>query len=1195
MFAPIARFELGYQLRNPVFWVVAVLFFLLTFGSVTIDQIQIGSGGNVHKNAPMAIVQVHQILSLFFMFVTTAFVANVVVRDDESGFGPLVRTTRVTPFNYLFGRFAGALLAGWLAFAVVPLAIWLGSLMPWVDQETLGPNRIADYAYAYAVLAMPNVFLTAAIFFAVATLTRSMLASYIGVVVFLVLYLVLSGFLRTKPELRDTAGLVEPFGLAAIGNVTRYWTASERNSMTPPITGILLTNRGIWIAVGLAALAVAGARFRFAEKGASGKAAARAAKRQAKLAAVAPRVVAQLPAARPESAALARMLTRIRFEMGQIFKSPGYLVLLIVGLFNAVGGLIYANELYGTPATPRTYALIEQLQGGFGIIPIIMAIFYAGELVWRDRERKFHEIIDATALPNWAYLVPKVLGVAAVLTTTMVASVLAAIGVQLFRGLTDIEIGQYLAWYVLPNSVDVLLLAVLAVFVQGISPNKYVGWAVMVIYLVATITFVNLGFEHPLYNYGATPPARFSDVNGAQIGWVGGWWLRLYWGCIALVLAVLAHVLWRRGADVALRPRLKALPRRMAGMPAVLAGLGVAGAAASGAFIFYNTNVLNEYRTADERDDRLAAYEKKYLKYEKIAQPSTTDVVLRVAVFPEERRFAATGSMALVNDTGAPLQDLHLRIVNPNSILDRLDVPGARLVLDDADMKYRIYRFAQPLAPGARVTVRFATHRQQAGFPARGEDTNLVANGSFLSNDDFMPAVGMGREGLLQDRAKRRKRGLPAELRMAKLEDLAAAQRNYLGNSDWVNSDITVETSAGQTPIAPGRKVADTVVGGRRIARFVSPQPILNFFSVLSASHATRSEMADGVQLSVFYHPGHEQNVGRMLAAMKTALAYYKRNFAPYQFDYARIIEFPGYASFAQAFAGTVPYSEAIGFLAANDDPEKIDYVTYVTAHEIGHQYWGHQILSADQQGGTLFVETMAQYSALMVMKQMYGEDKIRRFLKYELDNYLRNRGSEVIEELPLDRVENQGYIHYRKGSLVMYLLADRLGEDRVNAMLAGLLKQHAFKSQPYVRSTDLVNGFASLARDAEERELVADLMSRITLWDLKATAATTRKLANGTWETTVTINAGKFHADGQGKETAAKLANSIDVGAFTARPGQGAFGKVDVLLMERRPIKDGQQQLRIITRAKPAFAGIDPYNKFVDRNSDDNVVAVTG
>lgn len=298
----------------------------------------------------------------------------------------------------------------------------------------------------------------------------------------------------------------------------------------------------------------------------------------------------------------------------------------------------------------------------------------------------------------------------------------------------------------------------------------------------------------------------------------------------------------------------------------------------------------------------------------------------------------------------------------------------------------------------------------------------------------------MNRDGLLSDRAKRRKYGLPAELRMARLEDVLAQRRNYINDADWVNSDITLTTDAGQTPIAPGRKVSDTTTAGRRTARFVSPAPILAFFSVQSAAYAEKSRDADGVKLTVFYDPKHAFNVERMLAAMKTSLGYYRANFGPYQFDYARIVEFPGYDTFAQAFAGTIPFSERIGFLADANGPDKIDYVTYVTAHELGHQYWGHQIVGADMQGGTILVETMAQYSALMVMKHLYGEDKIRRFLKYELDNYLRSRGSERIEELPLDRVENQPYIHYRKGAVVMYLLQNRFGEDRVNAMLRTLI-----------------------------------------------------------------------------------------------------------------------------------------------------------
>jgi aminopeptidase N len=331
-----------------------------------------------------------------------------------------------------------------------------------------------------------------------------------------------------------------------------------------------------------------------------------------------------------------------------------------------------------------------------------------------------------------------------------------------------------------------------------------------------------------------------------------------------------------------------------------------------------------------------------------------------------------------------------------------------------------------------------------------------------------------------------------------------------------------------------------------------------------------------------------------MLDAMQRSLAYYRANFGPYQFDYARILEYPGYASYAQAFAGTIPYSERIGFVADTRNPDKIDYVSYVTAHELGHQYWGHQLISADMQGGSMLIESMAQYSALMVMKHQYGDDKIRRFLKYELDTYLRSRGGDVVEEVPLDRVENQGYIHYRKGSLVMYLLQDRLGEARVNAMLRGLLARYRFKGKPFPRSLDLVEGFMSLARTPAERQLVLDLLDRITLYDLKTTAAVTHKLPDGNFETILTIDAAKAYANGTGVEKRAPLADTIDVGVFDQRPGLGSFAAKDVILKERRPIVSGVQTVRIVTPRKPAFAGIDPYNMYVDRNGDDNVMAVT-
>jgi aminopeptidase N len=271
--------------------------------------------------------------------------------------------------------------------------------------------------------------------------------------------------------------------------------------------------------------------------------------------------------------------------------------------------------------------------------------------------------------------------------------------------------------------------------------------------------------------------------------------------------------------------------------------------------------------------------------------------------------------------------------------------------MEDKENKYRIYRLAQPMAPGATSALEFKTRRWQRGFRAQGDDTSIIPNGTFLNNADFAPQIGMDRSDLLQDRVDRRKQGLPAELRPAKLEDLSATKRNYVGNADWVSADITVTTDAGQTPVAPGVRVSDVVKDGRRTARFVSKGPILAFFSIQSADYAEKSIDADGVKLTVFHHPGHAANVDTMLTAMKASLDYYRANFGPYQFDHARIIEFPGYATFAQAFAGTMPYSESIGFLAETSDADEIDYVTYVTAHEVAHQYWAHQVIGADMQG----------------------------------------------------------------------------------------------------------------------------------------------------------------------------------------------------------------------------------------------------
>ena len=1190
MFGKIASFEFRYQLRQPAFWVIAIVFGLLAFGAVASDNVSLGSGGNVNRNAPYALAIAHIIFNVFFMLATTAIVANVVARDTQTGFGPMIQSTRITKGAYLYGRFFGAFGAVALCYMSIAIGTLFGTMMPWVDVETVGPFRIMDYLYAYGVFGLTGLFLTSALFFTLATVTRSMMATYVGVVAVLIIYLATTGALGQRPEFETALAWAEPFGSGAYGLVTKYWTAIERNTLNPPLEGVLLWNRVIWTGVGALLLAGAYLLYSPATKGAKPR-------KQERLRALAE---AETPVSAPLgdlptashgfASGWARLVSRTVFEVSAVFKSPAYVVLILLGFAFAMATLFFMGEIYGAPLLLVTRVAITGLQGAFGLISIVIAIYYSGELVWRDRDRKFHEIIDATSTPDWTFLVPKVLALALVLLSTALIGVLAGIVVQTIKGYTDFELGKYLVWYVIPQAVSFSLLAVLAIFVQALSPNKFVGWAIMVVYMISTIVLSNLGFDHVLYAYGRGISVPLSDMNGRGdfAGFNG--WLDAYWTAFAVMLAVIAYGLWRRGTETRLWPRLKRFPRRLFGPAGVIGGVALAAFIGLGVFIYLNTNVWNEYRTQKQVERLQADAEKTLLRYEEVPQPVVTDVRLVMDLHPHAPSLRTSGTYLLENRTNAPLREVHLRW-NDALDMERLVVQGASVARDWPEFSYRIYRFATPMQPGERRAVRFESVLQQRGFMNSDNTTRLVDNGTFVNNFEFAPMVGMGRDGLLTDRSKRRKMGLPAELRPAKVEDEGARGRNYIG-ADWVTADITVTTDADQTVVAPGDKRSDTVVNGRRTARFVTESPVLNFFSVQSARYAQSRRVHNGVEMVVFHDPAHTRNVPRMLEALSNSLDYYQANFSPYQFRQARIVEFPDYASYAQSYPNTFAWSEGLGFIADLRDPTKIDYVTYVAAHEFAHQWWAHQIVGSDQQGMTLLSETLAQYSALMVMEKMYGKDQIRRFLKFELDRYLRSRGTERLEELPLLRVENQQYIHYRKGALVMYLLRDQLGEDAVNRALRRVLAQYAFKGAPYPRSLDLIAALRAEA-PADKQALITDLLEKITLYDIKTTGVTATRRADGRWDVAVTVDARKMYADGQGKETAAPLNESMDIGLFLAEPGKGAFSQADVLLLERRQIRTGVQVLRFVTARKPPFAGADPYNKWIDRNSDDNVKAV--
>jgi ABC-2 type transport system permease protein len=1189
MLLNVARFEFRYVLRNPLLWLTVAATLALFFVGASVEGFDLGNEGGLLKNAAYATLRNYVVISVFLMFVTTAFVANAVLRDDETGFGPIIRSTGITRFEYVMGRFAGAFAVAAACLLIVPLAAVLGSMMPWAPAEQIGPNRLIDYLYGYFVVGLPNLFIHASLFFALATITRSMMATYLGVVFFISSFFVADGFAGN-----DAIAIAEPFAGRALKNAVNYWTVAERNVNLPQLAGPFLYNRLLWVSVAIGCVIFACAVYRFADQGMS--------KREKKrLRLTQPledseRVVhtASLPSPEYGSRALrALFLMRTRFEVRQVLLSPAIVVLMAWGLFTTFS-VLWSRDTPGRPTFPTTLTLIPNIQEAFAQLLIVIAIYYAGELVWRERDRRVHEIVDVTPLPNWAYVVPKTLAMAVVLFAIVLVNVAAAVLFQLASGYTNVELGKYLLWYVLPAAWDALLIAGLAIFVQALSPHKTIGWGIMIAFIVWQS--INTYIDHNLLNYGAAPGMPFSDMNGAGSFWKGAWTVRLYWGAFAALLLVGAHLLWRRGTEVRLRPRLATARRRLAGGAGWVAGTALVILVATGAYAFYNINVLNDYRSPLAQGKRQAELEKKYYwKYRNLPQPTIANMRLIVDLYPEELRVVTKGRYLLRNLTTEPINEIHVRLLEDDLELKMSGISGAQLVTDDRELDYQIYRLNSPMQPGGERELIFETLRWHRGFRNGPPNTRLVENGTFLSNNELTPVIGMSREGTLEDPQAREFFGLPKRGMRAKVEDLSAAMKPA-DHGGWVSTDITLSTTAGQTPIAPGRKVMDDIRDGRRIARFVSEAPIREKFSIQSARYAEKHRKHNGADLAVYYHPHplHATNVDRMLDALAASLDYYQASFGPYQFDHVRILEFPGYSNNAQAFAGTIPYSETYGFIADVSDPETLDHVTGTTAHELSHQYWPQQAYPADMEGSLLLVEGLANYSAMMMLRKMRGEKELRGSLSYLRARYLGGRaGWGPAGEPPLIRVETQNWVTYNKGALALFLVQERLGEDAMNRALRNFIQRYRFKGAPYARSVDLVAALRAEAKTAEDQNLITDLFERVILYDLRVTGPTAVQRPDGKWDVTVPVEATKLNVDAKGGETETPLSDRIEVGLFTAEPGTDAVDAKNVIVMERRPIRSGAQVLKFVTDRKPTHAGIDPYNYYIDRNSGDNVLAI--
>jgi hypothetical protein len=1209
----IAWFDFVRRLRMLSTWVyfvlygaVAGLWMAAAGGAIRGAAVSFG-GDKILIDGPYALAIGISVLALTGIMVIGSVCGRAVQQDYEAGIHHFFFSAPIRKRDYFLGRLAGAWLTLLIVFAGIVIGILVGSHWPGVD-----PARVVaapdwqSFARPYLYVLVPNVMWLGGCFFVLAALTRQMAPVYVSGVVTLVGYL-LSANLLSDMENKTLSALIDPSAATAVDVLTRYWSVAQKNTVQIPLAGVLLGNRVLWIGLGALVTWLGYRAFRMEAVRPLSRLRERAGAR-----ASAPTLTPALNTLSRErereretatdhrAAAYARMLPGlVRLYAGEILRSPRFLTIVLGGVMLVVGNALTLGSFYGTNTWPLTYKVLDVVSGLFSLFVLIVTAIYMGELVWRERDARMDDITDSLPAPTWLPFVAKLATVLVVQLLLMAVVMACSIAVQLVQGWTRIEPGLYLRELFGIQFSGYVLVAVLALTVHTLVQNKYLGHFVVGVVFFVFARLPSFGFEDKLYLYASSPGVVYSDMNGYGHFLPAVFWFRLYWSAFAVLLVVLSHALWVRGRDTGWRHRWRTAAARMGAPAWTLAGGAAAAFAATGAWIYANTHVINPYVSRHEAQRRQADYERRYKALAGAPQPRITAAELRVDVYPHEHRARIAGTLALVNKTAVPIRDLYV-VYPAKAVVHAMTVGVPAQLADEAkSLHWHHYVLRDGLAPGAATEFRFDLEYAARGFTNQGADPVVLDNGTFLNagltpDTTLVPSFGYAEEGELSSDRDRKEQGLPDKPRMHDLDDARYVTRNALSrDADFIDYRATLCTAGDQLPVTSGYIERDWTENGRRCIAYRMDSPMADIYSFVSARYEVRRDTWRGpdgdVAIEIDYHHGHDLDVERMVAGVKDSLDYFTRHFGPYQHRIVRIIEFPRFSrfgGFAESFPNTVPFNEAIGFTAkVNDrDPQDIDYPYFVTAHEVAHQWWAHQEMPANVQGAEFITESLAEYSALMVLKQKYGDAKMHRFLKYELDRYLLGRGTEQKQEQPLVRADGAAYVHYQKGALALYQLQDAIGEAAMNDALAAFVKRWRFAGPPYPRSVDLLQEFRRVTPPAQQ-PLIADLFEAITLYDVRAIEARAVKRPDGRQEVEVRVAARKLHADGAGNETEVPFDTAVDIGVLDA--------KGDVLKIEKHVLRSGENRVTLVVDGEPARAGVDPLGKLIDRDAGDNVLPV--
>ena len=1210
MSARVLLFELRYQLRQPSTGVAAAVFLLL---GVALSRFTL-AGRGVHVDAPAALALDLGLLSLAGVFVVTVLAARTVLRDRETGMDELVESTPFPGRRRFLHLLAGTALAALAVLAAAVAAMAAVHALGLSGAESSGGFHPARYLAPFGLIVVPAVLVTVAFLAWVARATGSAAAVYLAGVGLYLAYFGLSivggspliaGGASAGGAVSAAAGLLDPFGLVPLLEGTRTWTVQQMNALPVAGDGALLANRGLWLAaaLGFALLAAGrsgrillsrrplelefkrGRRERARSRGEEASPAAvggpseRSAVRSPELPSVPPSSGGWRPAlAAAVSEARARTAVHLR-GLPMVIAAVLWVAVAATGLVEIVG-----DGPFDTPFRPLTGLIVAGLLGSFRLPGVLVVIFFAAELAWADRTSRMHPLADATPVADGTRFAASVLAVAGLSLLLVVLLQLPAAGYQLLAGGTP-DPGLYASLFYLLGA-PWLLIGVLTVAIQAFSPGKYAGMLIAAVAVVLWRPLASslLGLDGPLFHFASAPELDHSafvglgPVLGAFHGHM------IYWALATLAAATAAAAAARRGVDEGIRPRIRRLvaPGRRPGL--VVTAVATAAFLGTGAWI--HARAADGTGFADEASERRwrAAYERRLAGLAGLETPVVAGTELELDLRPDRRSYELSGRYRLVNRGEAPVDSLLVGWRRPVAE-GQLEVEGAGEIASYPDLDHRLFRLDPPLAAGEGTTVRFETTVEQGTFSPYDPDHAVLADGTFLRLERFLPWPGYAPLAQLEEPAIRRAHGLdpsPAD---------APPTPGTTRHDRRAPYRLVVSTAPDQRIAASGQLRRTWRADGRRHSLFASDGPMRLRYAVASARWRREVVEHAGGRIELLHHPAHGRILPMLREAARSSMEILSELYGSPGRGSVSVAEIPSYRSEgveATAYPGVVFVREHGGWTGDFEDlaPDRPRYFARRVAHELAHQWWGDRLSPARTvPGAAVLTEAVAEWSAALVVRRTRGEAAFRALMRREEERYLRYRGRAGPETPLAAATGSTDYVAYFRGPVVLNAVAETAGEGAVVAALRELLDRE--RDRPAVTTVeDLIEGLAERL-PAERRPLLEAWFRETGTVDLRVREAATRRLADGRWEVTAEVILERRGGDPEDRPPTT-VSEPVTVEVTGAADGDALVGAV--LTSRTVELRPGRQSVRLVVGDRPARVELDPTVTRLDPDRANNV-----